>query len=97
MVTRWSRRAGCEWPEHLQSYAALDLDQFVPEPKPRHSGWNRGAPMESTSSFGWARAAAIHPTTAMPLWTFWWGGFWRRGERALRIADLGWGRVVGQK
>ena len=30
MVTRWSQRAGCEWPEHPQPYAALDLDQFVP-------------------------------------------------------------------
>ena len=29
MVTRWSRRADCEWPEHPQPYAALDLDQFV--------------------------------------------------------------------
>ena len=25
-----------------------------------------------------------------PSWMLWWGGFWRRGERALRIADLGW-------
>ena len=29
MVTRWSRRAGCEWPEQPQSYATLDLDQDV--------------------------------------------------------------------
>ena len=30
MVTRWSRRAGCEWPEVSGSYATLDLDQSVP-------------------------------------------------------------------
>ena len=30
MVTRWSRRAGCDWPEDPQPYAALDLDQYVP-------------------------------------------------------------------
>ena len=30
MVTRWSRRAGCDWPEHPQPYGTLDLDQYVP-------------------------------------------------------------------
>ena len=30
MVTRWSRRAGCEWPEDPQPYATLDLDQQAP-------------------------------------------------------------------
>ena len=30
MVTRWSRRAGCDWPEHPQPYDTLDLDQYVP-------------------------------------------------------------------
>jgi len=29
MVTRWSRRAGCEWPEAPQPYATLDLDRYV--------------------------------------------------------------------
>ena len=29
MVKRWSRRAGCEWPEDAQPHAALDLDQHV--------------------------------------------------------------------
>ena len=29
MVMRWSQRAGCDWPEHLQPYANLDLDQNV--------------------------------------------------------------------
>ncbi len=30
MVMRWGRMAGCDWPEHLQPYATLDLDQYVP-------------------------------------------------------------------
>ena len=30
---RWSDRAGCEWPEHPQPYATLDLDQYVPGPE----------------------------------------------------------------
>ena len=30
MVTRWSQRAGCDWPEDPQPYATLDLDQYVP-------------------------------------------------------------------
>ena len=29
MVTRWSRRAGCDWPEDPQPHATLDLDQYV--------------------------------------------------------------------
>ena len=29
MVKRWSRRAGCEWPEDPQPHATLDLDQYV--------------------------------------------------------------------
>ena len=33
MVERWSRRAGCDWPEHAQPYASLDLDQYVPGPE----------------------------------------------------------------
>ena len=30
MVMRWSRRAGCDWPEDPLPYATLDLDQYVP-------------------------------------------------------------------
>ncbi len=30
MVTRWSRIAGCDWPEDPTPYAMLDLDQWVP-------------------------------------------------------------------
>lgn len=29
MVTRWSRRAGCDWPGEAQPYATLDLDRYV--------------------------------------------------------------------
>ena len=30
MVARWSRRAGCEWPDDPQPYATLNLDRYVP-------------------------------------------------------------------
>ena len=30
MVRRWGERAGCEWPEGPQLYAALELDAYVP-------------------------------------------------------------------
>ncbi len=30
MVTRWSRRAGCDWSQHPQPSAAVDLDKFAP-------------------------------------------------------------------
>ena len=30
MVTRWSKRAGCEWLDNPQPYASLDLDEYVP-------------------------------------------------------------------
>ena len=33
IVTRWSRRAGCEWPDDPQPYATLDLDEYVPGPE----------------------------------------------------------------
>ena len=33
MVTRWSQRAGCDWPENPQPYATLDLDEYVPGPE----------------------------------------------------------------
>ena len=35
MVARWSRRAGCDWPEQAQPHARLDLDQYVPGPETR--------------------------------------------------------------
>ena len=75
MVMRWSQRAGCDWPEHPQPYATLAWTNTCRAPKPGHSAWNRAAPTESMSSFGWARAAAIHPATATPSRTHWSTGF----------------------
>ena len=33
MVARWSRRADCDWSDHPQPSAAVDLDKFVPGPE----------------------------------------------------------------
>ena len=33
MVTRWARRAGCDWPDEPQPSTALDLDEYVPGPE----------------------------------------------------------------
>ena len=33
MVTRWSQRAGCNWPEDPDPYTTLDLDNYVPGPE----------------------------------------------------------------
>ena len=56
MVTRWSRRAGCEWPEDPQPYASLDLDQDVPGAETRafrlESGCAEGISIELWSSVG---------------------------------------------
>ena len=30
MVERWSRRAGCDWPERPQAKATIDVDRYVP-------------------------------------------------------------------
>ena len=30
IVTRWSERAGCAWPEDAEPYATLDFDSYVP-------------------------------------------------------------------
>ena len=30
IVSRWSERAGCAWPEDAEPYAALDFDSYVP-------------------------------------------------------------------
>ena len=50
MVTRWSDRAGCDWPEDPQPYATLDLDQYVPGPETKafrlESGCTEGLSIE---------------------------------------------------
>ena len=33
ITARWSRKAGCDWPEHFRPYTAFDLDQYVPGPE----------------------------------------------------------------
>lgn len=33
ITARWSRKAGCDWPEHFRPYSMLDLDQHVPGPE----------------------------------------------------------------
>ena len=33
IAARWSRKAGCDWPEHFRPYSMLDLDQYVPGPE----------------------------------------------------------------
>ncbi|MCY4664724.1 MAG: hypothetical protein OXC00_08670, partial [Acidimicrobiaceae bacterium] len=59
MVTRWSRRAGCDWPEQAQPHARLDLDQSVPGPETRvfrpESGCAEGISIEL-----WAGADSGH-------------------------------------
>ena len=50
MVRRWSRQAGCEWPEDPQPYATLDLDQYVSGPETQRfrveSGCEEGVSIE---------------------------------------------------
>ena len=59
MVARWSRRAGCDWPEQAQPHASLDLDQSVPGPETRvfrpESGCAEGISIEL-----WAGADSGH-------------------------------------
>ena len=56
MVTRWSRRAGCDWPERPQHYATLDLDRYVPGSETRafrvESGCAEGISIELWVSVG---------------------------------------------
>ena len=56
MVARWSRRAGCEWPERPLPYATLDLDQSVPGAETQafrvESGCAEGISVELWTSVG---------------------------------------------
>ncbi|MXZ68459.1 MAG: hypothetical protein F4Z17_05625 [Acidimicrobiia bacterium] len=60
MVDRWSRRAGCEWPEQPQTYATLDLDQGVAGAETRafrlESGCAEGIRIELWMSVGSSHA-----------------------------------------
>ena len=62
MVTRWSRRAGCDWPDAPQPYATLDLDQYVPGPETQafrlESGCAEGISIELWQGVGSSHAPA---------------------------------------
>ena len=44
MVTRWSHRAGCNWPEDPDPYTTLNLDKYVPGPETKAYRLNSGCP-----------------------------------------------------
>ena len=56
MATRWSRRAGCEWPDDPEPYATLDLDEHVSGPETQalrvESGCADGVTIELWLSVG---------------------------------------------
>ena len=60
MTTRWSRRAGCDWPEQPHPYATLDLDQHVAGAETRafrlESGCADGVEIELWMSVGSSHA-----------------------------------------
>ena len=60
MVTRWSKRAGCEWPDNPLPYATLDLDEYVPGPETQafraESGCAEGISIELWISNGSSHA-----------------------------------------
>ncbi len=62
MVTRWARRAGCEWPERSEPHAALDLDPYAPGAETRafrlESGCAAGITIELWAAEGVGHAPA---------------------------------------
>ena len=66
MVTRWSRRAGCDWPENLQPYATIDLDQYVPGAETHalrmESGCTEGITVELWTAVGSSHSPAYDNT-----------------------------------
>ena len=52
MVTRWSRRAGCDWPEHPQPTPRSIWTSTYRAQRPMPTAWSQAAPRESTSSSG---------------------------------------------
>ena len=65
-MARWSRRAGCEWPEEPQPHASLDLDAFVPGPETQafrvQSGCAPGIAIELWSGGGSGHAPGYDAT-----------------------------------
>ena len=54
MAERWSRKAGCEWPDDPQPYATTDLDRYVTGPETRmyRAGCGEGISVELWSGVG---------------------------------------------
>ena len=70
MVTRWSRRAGCDWPDRPEPSATLDLDESVPAR--RDPGFPRGVRLRGGNqhrAVDRRAVAATHPATGKPSWT----------------------------
>ena len=66
MVARWSRIAGCDWPEGLTPYAAFDLDEWVPGSETQalrlEPGCGDGISVELWSMVGSGHTPAIGDT-----------------------------------
>ncbi len=62
MVTRWSQRAGCEWPQQAEPEATLDLDPSVPGAETQvfrlESGCAAGITIELWTAIGGGHAPA---------------------------------------
>ena len=62
MVTRWSRRAGCDWPEQPRPYATLDLDRHISGSETQafrvETGCSEGIAIELWMSVGSSHAPA---------------------------------------
>ena len=62
MVDRWSRHAGCDWPDNPQPYTALDLDENVPGSETQafrlESGCGEGITIELWAGEGSGHAPA---------------------------------------
>ena len=67
MVARWSRRAGCDWPQDPDPYAELDLGPVHPRRRNQAiPSRNPMPPTESPSNSGEPNIAATPPPTAPP-------------------------------
>ena len=66
MVDRWSRQAGCDWPDNPQPYTVLDLDEYVPGSETQafrlESGCGPGITIELWTGEGSGHAPAYGDT-----------------------------------
>ena len=87
IVTRWSERAGCAWPEDTEPYAALDFDSYVPGAETRayrqDAGCAEGVTIElwEGEGRGTCRATATRSSTRS------WSGCWRGGRVFAHCTD----------